>query len=458
MNLPPRDIELILKLYRLWKGSTYKGERENAEKKLFKLLLKHGYGRDDADAVIAELEAWEAANTPKPRAAPPQGTKGPEINVLNLTLDFFERYVSMTDDQRMAAALWALHTWLFDQFDHTPRLAVLGPFKRMGKTRILKLLQQLTHQPYYSENVTAAAIYQGLASQNETLLLDEGENLGLLNERTLRAVFNGGWERGGTISRGSSHGQRVDYPTFAPLALAARTKVPLPDTFLDRSIIIKSRRSRQTEKKPERLSPHTISEQALEFAGSREQIQLWAQTCTLTHDPAMPADLDDRAHDCWRVLLAIADDLGHGDDARQAAINLSANRQLSDDPAVVVLRDIYSVFAKIKRDRITSISLVPTLCAIDNRPWNVWRGPNDDRQPHELTERDLAELLSPFQIYPRTIRLSTNTAMGYHQHQFEQAWQEFEIPEPPSSPNTPTQPPEIKQLKQSTQRKRRQKK
>jgi Protein of unknown function (DUF3631) len=47
------------------------------------------------------------------------------------------------------------------------------------------------------------------------------------------------------------------------------------------------------------------------LAASRVEIQKWAATCTLAREPEMPPGLHNRAADNWRVLLAIADDLGH---------------------------------------------------------------------------------------------------------------------------------------------------
>jgi Protein of unknown function (DUF3631) len=53
----------------------------------------------------------------------------------------------------------------------------------------------------------------------------------------------------------------------------------------------------------------------------------------------MPPSLRNRAADNWRILLSIADDLGHGEDARGAAIALCANRP-DEDPGVILLNDI----------------------------------------------------------------------------------------------------------------------
>jgi hypothetical protein len=35
--------------------------------------------------------------------------------------------------------------------------------------------------------------------------------------------------------------------------------------------------------------------------------------------------------------------------------------------------------------------------------WLNWRGPKDDRPPHKLTQSELARLLKPFHVHPRSI-------------------------------------------------------
>jgi hypothetical protein len=82
----------------------------------------------------------------------------------------------------MAIALWVLHTHVFGRFKITPRLALLSPVRGCGKTTVLILLEALTANPDRSGNISAAAIYHTLASREHTMLIDEGDNLGL-NQR-----------------------------------------------------------------------------------------------------------------------------------------------------------------------------------------------------------------------------------------------------------------------------------
>jgi hypothetical protein len=173
---------------------------KNADKMLRELLSTHGLTWNDLTAIIAEAERLIAEKDAEKRrgeaaaryAGPQTGAKAsatdaPEINVLDLVLRLIELHVGLTAEQRMAGALWAMHSHVFGRFPITPRLALLSPVRGCGKTLLLILLELFTADPYRSDNVSAAALYHELAHRERTLLLDEGDNLGLLNNPVLRA-------------------------------------------------------------------------------------------------------------------------------------------------------------------------------------------------------------------------------------------------------------------------------
>jgi hypothetical protein len=74
--------------------------------------------------------------------------------------------------------------------------------------------------------------------------------------------------------------------------------------------------------------------------------------------------------------------------------------------------------------------------------WNEWRGPKEDRQPHRLTQSELATMLRPFHIKPRTIwpkarKSGSNSSRGYLKASFQKAWDAY------CRDDTPTQAPKI---------------
>lgn len=300
-------------------ASANKHEAEQAREKLIKLLVEHGLNWSEIPACIAAADEDDRvrvaqASHRSPRGGPPGSAASLEVNPLELVLHLVEQYVAVTPEERMAIALWILHEIVFDRYDLTPRLALLSPVRGCGKTRLLTLLELLTQNPDRADNVSAASLYYELDRGLRTFLLDEADNLGLLRDPTLRAVLNGNY-RGAGVKRFVA-GRSRKYSTFTPLAIAAIGMLPLP--LMDRAIIINMQRA--SRKIP------LLDVRDPVFPATREQIRKWADICKLNPDPDIP--WLNRAADIWRVLFAIADDLGYAEAARATAITLGANRPI----------------------------------------------------------------------------------------------------------------------------------
>jgi len=437
MTLPPPAIcRRIRKLHALL-GSTNTNESAAAHKKLRDLLAEYGLTWNDLPELLAADVTphggrASAASTSTSGATPGAASQGdkPQVNVLNLVDRLLELHIAVTPEQRIAIALWVLHSHVFGRFQITPRLALVSPVRGCGKTTLLILLEQLCADPYRSDNATPAAIYHTLAGREPTLLMDEGDNLGLTSNNILRSVFNAGHRRGGAVSRFVA-GRPKKFPVFAPLAIATIGALPLP--IMHRAVVI------SMERRPAGIPLEQLDENSPVFSASRAEIEKWAETCKLNPRPEMPAKLHNRPADNWRVLLSIADDLGHGEAARAAAIALSAKHS-HEDAGVIALTDIRTIFSQRRIDRITSVELVEALVGVDGSMWHAWGGPKDDRPPHKLTQAELAALLRPFHIHPRTVwrlggrRERGGSSRGYMRSQFEEAWQSY-----CSADDTPTQ-------------------
>jgi hypothetical protein len=434
MTLPsPKICRRIRQLFRLT-GSPNENESAVARKKLGKVLLENGLSWNDIPAIVAAADADDGTpQQPKPAATPPHQTTDPQINPLDLVLRLLELHVAVSAEERMAIALWILHTHVYRGFANTPRLALLSPVRGCGKTTLLVLLDLLVADPFRTDNISAATIYHLIDYRSHTLLIDEGDNLGLLNNNVLRGVFNSGHRRGGTVSR-FVNGRPRRFPTFSPLAVAAIGMMPLP--LMHRSIVVNMQRASAPLERLDETDPA--------FAVSREVIASWAATCSLAQDPEMPPLLRHRAADNWRPLLAIGADLGHGEEARSAAVALSEHRP-DEDVGVTALTDIRVVFLARGIDRITSAALTEAMHNLDDGHWHDYGGPHDDRPPRKLTQAELARLLRPFGIRPKTIwpaqrQPGSKSSRGYVRSQFEAAWARY-CPD-----DTPTQTNQISHL------------
>lgn len=337
--------------------------------------------------------------------------------------------------------LWTLHTHAYERFMVTPRLVLHSPVRGCGKTIALDALDALVARPEKTDSITAASIYHLVDANAPTLLIDEADNLGLRGATPLSAVLNSGHRRGGSVMR-YIDGEARKFSTFAPAALAAIGTLPLP--LMHRAIVIAMERH-DGERKLQRLDKSDPAA-AADLDTVQRRLCRWAQTVALNSDPAMPAKLRNRAADNWRPLIAVADACGAqwGEAARDAAVTFAASQQ-DEDAAVTLLRDIRYLFDERRVDRAASVAIVDALNALDDAPWSEWRGIGGDQQPRPLSLGELARLLAPFGIWPRTIRPRTTarekTAKGYHRSQFEAAWRSYCVPA-----GTPAQPSNVRGL------------
>jgi Protein of unknown function (DUF3631) len=244
-------------------------------------------------------------------------------------------------------------------------------------------------------------------------------------------VMNMGHTRGATVCR-MVRGEPLKIRVFAPLAIAAIGSLPFP--LLRRSITINMQRPGR-EQKLDRLddaSPQWAAP-ANRFSDGRGP----ASWHPIRHFPHSFATARPTTGEHWWRLQMI-----WGMAARAAAISLSSNRVYTE-PGVALLADILMVFEQLSVERLTSAVLVAALLRLNDGDWNEWRGPKEDRPPHRLTQNELAAMLRPFHIRPRTIwpkkqrRPGDRSSRGYFRSQFEKAWEAY------CGADTPTQPSEV---------------
>jgi len=354
-------------------------------------------------------------------------------NPADLVRQFLRRYVVLTEPQYAACSLWALHTWAFEAAVATPYLVIASPTKQSGKTRLLEALERIVREPLRTESITEAALFRSIEQLNPTILLDEVDAVfATATERTepLRAVLNAGNRAGSEVTRCVPPDWNVkQFSVFCPKALAGIDNGRWPDTLLDRSIVIRARR---------RLESETVArfrfaevERGAEIV--RDRLAFWASNHleALTDvRPQVPDGLSDRAADAWEPLLAIAD-LLDGDwpvTAQAAAVELFHRQESQEDTVgVALLRDIRDVFAGTGEAKLASATLSGELRKLDDSGWMNWGA---SRGRKGLRQSDLAMLLRPFEIAPRTVRLDKSadrgsTAKGYVRADFEDAWARY---------------------------------
>jgi hypothetical protein len=437
MNLPPPKVcQRIFQLHAML-GSPNSNEAEAARAKLIKLLTKHGLTWNDLAAIIAAVSPATSTPPPDPRDAnvsdpydqPNAPTPADTVHAM------LHDYVALGEHEYVAVTLWIIHSHIFAQFMVTPRLLLISPAPDCGKTTLLDVIGRLAARCKKSDNITAAVIYHHVHTMRSTLLIDEADNLDLSAKAALRAVLNSGHRRGGSIDR-LVRGHPQAFSVFGPVALGSLELLTQP--LMRRSIII-------------RLARHDGSRPLRQFdaddCGDLDlvygHIRSWLRRTTISRQPEMPAGMHGRQADNWRPLIAIADACGPawGTSARDAAAALS--RAHNDEaPAIVLLRHIRQIFDARGDERLAGKVLVHDLLELDEM-WSEWRGQHGNEYARKVTQGELARLLAPFGIRPRTIwplnrSADSRSSRGYHRSWFEQAWRSY-----CATADTATQPSKV---------------
>jgi hypothetical protein len=336
----------------------------------------------------------------------------------------YRRHVVMTPHAASACALWTIHTHALEAAEVTPRLAVVSPAKRCGKTTLLAGLGELVARALHTANVTTAATFRVLDAGAPTLLIDEADTF-LAEREELRGVLNSGHRRETAyVIRcvGDEH-EPTRFATWGAVAIATIGHDAIPSTLHDRSIqVALARRA-----KHEHVERWAHRDRAALTRMRRQCVRWTADHLEELRAAPVLDDLDDRAADNWGALLAIADAAG-GEwpkRARAAALVLSGVRDASDDDlGVALLTDVRHVFDALSADRVRSGRLVEQLVALADRPWG------ECERGRELNQYTLGRRLRRFGIAPSSVRFEgeKKTKKGYLREWFADAWGRY-LPE-----------------------------
>ncbi|WP_326803139.1 DUF3631 domain-containing protein [Streptomyces sp. NBC_01788] len=325
-----------------------------------------------------------------------------------------------------AVTLWVVATHLQPAWQHAPRLAVVGPAKRCGKSRLLDVLTETVHEPMLTINTTPAAVFRSITEEPPTLLVDEADTIfgtpkmAEKNEE-MRGLLNAGHQRNRYVTRvvGNDHTPHR-FATFAMAALAGIGD--LPDTIMDRSVVIRMRRRAEGE----HVKPFRSRRDTPALHDVRDRIAAWARPLldeAADLEPEMP--VEDRAADTWEPMVIVAD-LAAGPwprRTREACSRMVASEfevEEEQPGGARILADIRRIFfAQREVDSLSTDELLHHLRQNAESPWVEW-GRNG------LTSRNLADMLRQFDIRPGNVRLADGTQRkGYMRNKFLDAWRRY---------------------------------
>lgn len=362
-------------------------------------------------------------------------------NILDQVYEFVGRFIFYPSEHaKILHVAWVAHTHLVNSFNATPRLAILSPEKRSGKTRLLEITKLLVQNPVPMVSPSPASLYSLIEAEQTTptFLIDE---IGRLLERKeisdFLSIVEAGFQPGQTVRRVSlENGRKVEeYKTYAPILMAGIDNNKMQDTIEDRSVIVRMKRN---------IGPrlrYRPSKHAAEGLALRSKLADWAKTVAegaKDIEPIMPDELNDREQDKFEPLFvvgsladqsrsvtdvtadtAVTANSGWLEKIRNAALALSnEDRETeTENTGTILLRDAYKIFGEALDIRTTE--LLDGLHLIEESPWSTYN------YGKPMDGRGLAKLLKPYRIAPATIRFGATTDKGYHRSDFEDAWSRY---------------------------------
>lgn len=327
------------------------------------------------------------------------------------------KHCVLSEPEIDAIVLWAIASYDIDTFRVFPKLSLISPEKRCGKTTTLEVIMALCHNAFITANTSPAILYRISDLFRPTLLIDECDTFIKGGDASLIGIINSGHTKSGaTVTRcgGDNYDPRA-YSTWMPMVLASIGK--LPDTVMDRSVIINLRRKKAKEY-VDRV-PADIGEKCIDI---RRQVLRWRTDLRdkILRSTAEPDNVgNDRAVDNWSPLYAVAECISpawaSSCDRSYRTLTVAQEPELQTE----LLRDIRETFQTYTDNRIPSQELVKLLCK--NPDW-VWR---QCKNGGPLDPREMAKMLAPYGIKPKPNRKGDKTVRGYERNQFDDAFDRY---------------------------------
>ena len=332
------------------------------------------------------------------------------------------KYVILPDDHAVdAVTCYIAATYGVAAWEHATRLMILSPEKRCGKSRLLDIIEATCHNPLITVNISPAALVRSITDDPPTLLLDEadtvfGSKKAADNNEDLRGILNAGHQRSRPYIRWDAATHSPEKcPTFSMAVLAGIGN--MPDTIMDRSVIIRMRRRAPDEQ----VAPYRRRRDEPPLRKLGQQIGRWVRRHLAqlgAAEPDMP--VEDRAADTWEPLVIIADAAGGSWPERIRTACREMVSAADDDSSesslrLTLLRDLQTVFGDAQN--LHTNTILARLHALEDSPWG-------DLYGRPMTSNDLAKMLKPYEVKPTDVR-ETGTGpnrKGYRRADLHSAW------------------------------------
>ena len=326
-------------IQRLSKLSTmeYELQRIKAAKQL-------NFRPSSLDKMVAEEQANEVATTDEiVKVDEPYHSTVDGNKILNEISEIISRHMILPKGALAPIVLWIVSTYVYDAFNVYPKLGVISPEKRCGKTTLLIILEAFSCKVLLSANVTPSSIFRVVEQAKPTFLIDEADTfIAGRNDELIGIINSGHTKRTASVVRieGKDFTPKK-FSTWSPMAFASIKG--LSGTIMDRSIVIQLRRRTMAE---------TVARIPVDFWEDSELIRQKLVRWGLDNFNDLKANhieppiiQNDRAISNWLPLFTIAHAVGGEWPEKVNASYLLLNNQEDEESApVMLLHDIQFIF------------------------------------------------------------------------------------------------------------------
>ena len=337
--------------------------------------------------------------------------------VLSEMVRIIRQHCILTDHEANAIALWIASSYLINSFRVFPKMSLISPEKRCGKSTTMEVIQCMSRDGLMMSNISPAVIYRMTEAHQMTLLIDEADTFIKGGDPMLVGLINSGHTKSGAnVSRcvGEDYSPKK-FSTWMPMVLASIGA--LPSTIMDRSIVINLRRKKRGEvvaRLPTKLFDNHLA--------IRQKLARWCLDAQNKIETSLiePPDIgNDRARDNWLPMLTVAGLAGEAWKLKGE----QSYRALTSVPELELptqlLMDIRELFSGLGADKVSTSDVVDMLTADEDK---VWRQCNGGKA---LSAATMAKLLKPYGVTPTCMRFGAKTKRGYERSQFDDPFDRY---------------------------------
>jgi putative DNA primase/helicase len=342
----------------------------------------------------------------------PEQVNGPKL--LRSIYRSLHRHIVVPWQAKVVISLWIVHSHALDAFRISPILMINAPVSECGKTTLMELLETVVPKPYLVSSISQAALFRAIDRIQPTLLIDEADAY-LKGNEDLRKLLDSGHKRKSAfisiaVPAGEEGWRDRRFSTWAPKVIAGIDLDRLHQTLKSRSIVIQLERKFAGEKVED------LPDEDSANLDLRRQCARWAEDHLQELRTSKPElGFINRARDNWRPLIAIADLVGGhwGKLAREAAQKLAGKGER--ELGIELLEDLRDLFERKNVQDLRSSEVLDELVNMEDRAWSEYQ------YGKPITARQVAKLLSPFNIKPKQLSYNRRPH-GYELAQFQSAF------------------------------------